>query len=45
MRDVIVDGNVVVREGRLTTIDEDELKAQVRERAPKIVERFLGRVN
>ena len=44
VRDVIVDGRIVVREGRLTTIDEDELKARVRERAPKIVERFLQRV-
>jgi 5-methylthioadenosine/S-adenosylhomocysteine deaminase len=44
VRDVIVDGRVVLREGRLTTIDEDELKARVRERAPKIVERFLLRV-
>jgi 5-methylthioadenosine/S-adenosylhomocysteine deaminase len=45
VRDVIVDGQIVVREGRLTTIDEDQLKARVRERAPKIVERFLRRVS
>jgi 5-methylthioadenosine/S-adenosylhomocysteine deaminase len=44
VRTVIVDGQVVVLDGRLTTIDEDDLKAQVRERAPKIVERFLARV-
>jgi 5-methylthioadenosine/S-adenosylhomocysteine deaminase len=44
VRTVIVDGQVVVRDGRLTTIDEDALKAQVRESAPKIVERFLARV-
>lgn len=36
VRTVVVDGQVVVQKGRLTKIDEDELKAQVRERAPKM---------
>ena len=43
VRTVIVDGQIVVRDGRLTTIDEDELKVLVKARAPEIVTRFLER--
>jgi len=41
---VIVNGKVVVKDGTLTTIDEEELKERVKERAPKIVSRFLERL-
>ena len=41
---VLVDGRVVVKDGQLTQIDEEELKAKVKEKAPKIVSRFLERL-
>lgn len=44
VRTVLVNGQVVVDQGRLTTIDEEELKARVKERAPKIIARFLEKV-
>ena len=44
VKTVIVDGAIVVENGKLTTIDEEELKAKVKERAPKIISRFLDRL-
>ncbi|MCJ7623511.1 MAG: amidohydrolase [Anaerolineaceae bacterium] len=40
---VVVNGEIVVRDKRLMKVDEDELVAKVKERSPKIVERFLER--
>jgi 5-methylthioadenosine/S-adenosylhomocysteine deaminase len=37
---VIVDGEIVVERGALTTVDEAELRARVAERWPVIMERF-----
>ncbi len=37
IREVIVDGQSVVRDGRCTTIDEDSLLAEVREAAPALL--------
>lgn len=37
---VLVDGEVVVEDGELVTVDEGELKTRIRERAPQIVSRF-----
>jgi len=31
VRDVVVDGRIVVRDGRCTTVDEDELRRTARE--------------
>jgi 5-methylthioadenosine/S-adenosylhomocysteine deaminase len=36
VRDVMVDGRFVVRHGKVTTVDEGELKSKVREMAGKI---------
>ncbi len=44
VRTALVDGKVVVENGRLITIDEEELKARVQERAPKIIARFLEKM-
>lgn len=44
VKTVIVDGEIVVENGKLTMIDEEELLAKVKERAPKIVSRFLDRL-
>ncbi len=44
VKTVLVDGKIVVKDGSLVNVDEQELKAKVKERAPKIVERFLERV-
>ncbi len=41
---VLVDGKIVVKDGSWVSIDEEELKAKIKERAPKIVQRFLERV-
>jgi len=44
VKTVLVNGKVVVKDGKLTNVDEEEIKARVRERAPKIVSRFLERI-
>jgi 5-methylthioadenosine/S-adenosylhomocysteine deaminase len=44
VRTVLVNGKVVVKDGKLTNVDEEEIKARVKERAPKIVSRFLERI-
>ena len=44
VKTVIVNGAVVVEDGTLTMIDEEELKAKVKERAPKIISHFLDRL-
>jgi 5-methylthioadenosine/S-adenosylhomocysteine deaminase len=44
VKTVLVDGKIVVKDGALVNIDEAELKARIKEKAPKIVERFLERV-
>ena len=36
--------SAVVEGGKLTMIDEEELTAKVKERAPKIISRFLNRL-
>ncbi len=36
VRDVIVDGKIVVREGRITTVNESELRAQIQAKASDI---------
>jgi 5-methylthioadenosine/S-adenosylhomocysteine deaminase len=36
VRDVIVNGKIVVREGRMTSLDEEELKELVRRKAAEI---------
>ncbi len=45
VKTVIVDGEIVVEEGKLTKIDEEELRAKVKERAPKIIKRFKDRLD
>jgi 5-methylthioadenosine/S-adenosylhomocysteine deaminase len=44
VKTVVVDGKIVVKNRTLVNIDEEELKAKVKERGPKILERFLERV-
>jgi len=41
VRTVLVDGQVVVEDGHLTLVDEDELKERVKERSPEILSHFL----
>ena len=41
---VLVNGDVVMRHRKLTTVDEEALIAKVRERTPRILSRFLERV-
>ena len=36
VRDVIVDGKIVVRRGRIMTVDEAELRAQIQDMAAEI---------
>jgi 5-methylthioadenosine/S-adenosylhomocysteine deaminase len=40
VRSVVVDGSVVVRDGRLLTVDEEALKQEVKERSAAIMARF-----
>lgn len=42
---VMINGEIVMRDRKLTRIDEGELIEQVRERTPKILKRFLARVD
>jgi 5-methylthioadenosine/S-adenosylhomocysteine deaminase len=44
VKTVLVNGKVVVKDGALANVDEEEIKARVKERAPKIVSRFLERI-
>ena len=44
VKTVFVNGKIVVKDGVLVNVDEAELKAKVKERAPKIIKRFLDRV-
>jgi 5-methylthioadenosine/S-adenosylhomocysteine deaminase len=44
VRTVLVDGKVVVKDGALVNVDEAELKAKVKERAPRILQHFLERI-
>ncbi len=44
VKTVLVDGKVVVKDGSLVNVDEAELRAKIKEKAPRIVERFLERV-
>jgi 5-methylthioadenosine/S-adenosylhomocysteine deaminase len=44
VRTVLVNGKVVMKDGKLTQVDEEEIKMHVKERAPKIVSRFLERI-
>ncbi|MCJ7622327.1 MAG: amidohydrolase [Anaerolineaceae bacterium] len=44
VKTVLVDGKVVVKDGGLVNIDEQELKARVKERSPEIISRFLKRL-
>jgi 5-methylthioadenosine/S-adenosylhomocysteine deaminase len=44
VKTVLVNGKIVVKDGELVNIDEAELKAKVKERAPQIIKRFLERV-
>lgn len=45
VKTVLVNGEVVLRDGELVNVDEEALKAKVKERAPKILEHFLKRVD
>jgi 5-methylthioadenosine/S-adenosylhomocysteine deaminase len=44
VRTVIVNGQVVVKNGALVLVDEEELRAKVKERAPLILARFLEKL-
>lgn len=44
VKTVLVDGKVMVKNRELVNVDEAELKAKVKERAPKIISRFLERI-
>jgi 5-methylthioadenosine/S-adenosylhomocysteine deaminase len=44
VRTVVVDGRVVVDDGRLVNVNEDELREKIEDRAPQIVSRFLKRM-
>jgi guanine deaminase len=42
LTDVVVDGNVVVADGRITTVDEEALTAEVLERSPAIAAKIAA---
>ena len=40
MRTVVIDGNVVMKDRELLTVDRDEIDRRLAERLPKLMERF-----
>jgi cytosine/adenosine deaminase-related metal-dependent hydrolase len=45
VKTVLVDGKIVMKDGKLVHVDEDEIKERVKERAPEIISRFLKRLD
>jgi 5-methylthioadenosine/S-adenosylhomocysteine deaminase len=42
VRTVIIDGKVVMKDGRLKTVDEEHLMDEIGKRVPQIMDRFEG---